>query len=126
MSWLFSLCIIAILVTFNLFSADAIVRLRREVNEIHRAVVRGDDTDDEDQGRGASSASKGVVRKKAGSGGKDDTGFSRAAEWGSKAARVASVAAAAAADELAPPTQTVPTSPAAPGASPSASAAPPQ
>ena len=39
MGWLLSLVIIAILIAFNMFAADTMVRLRRDVLEIHKAVV---------------------------------------------------------------------------------------
>jgi hypothetical protein len=39
MGWILSLVIIAILIAFNMFAADTMVRLRRDVMEIHKAVV---------------------------------------------------------------------------------------
>ena len=39
MNWLLSLLLIAVLVAFNMYAADTMVHLRRDVKEIHRAVV---------------------------------------------------------------------------------------
>jgi hypothetical protein len=39
MNWLLSLMLIAVLVAFNMYAADTMVHLRRDVKEIHRAVV---------------------------------------------------------------------------------------
>ena len=39
MGWFLSLVAIAILLAFNMFAADTMVRLRRDVLEIHKAVV---------------------------------------------------------------------------------------
>jgi hypothetical protein len=39
MHWLFALAVIAVLVAFNLYAADSMTRMRRDVAEIHRAVV---------------------------------------------------------------------------------------
>jgi hypothetical protein len=45
MAWIATLVLIAILLAFNMFAADAIARLRRDVMEIHRAVVVPKDKD---------------------------------------------------------------------------------
>ena len=40
MGWFVSLLVIAILIAFNVFAADTMVRLRRDIKEIHKAVVK--------------------------------------------------------------------------------------
>ena len=40
MGWLFSTLAILILLSFNVFAVDTIVRLRRDVAELHKAVAR--------------------------------------------------------------------------------------
>lgn len=39
MGWFLSLVAIAVLIAFNLFAADAMVRMRRDILDIHKAVV---------------------------------------------------------------------------------------
>jgi hypothetical protein len=39
MGWFLSLVMIAILLAFNMFAADTIIRLRSDVKDIHKAVV---------------------------------------------------------------------------------------
>jgi hypothetical protein len=39
MGWFLSLIMISVLVAFNMFAADTMIRMRNDVKEIHKAVV---------------------------------------------------------------------------------------